>query len=110
MQVLFHYNFNDDVLKLQNANLKDIYDNEFKIEIAYLNTITNELIGKDIIINLDNKSFNKDNQPRIKGRSIEYNENSAELQKEFLQLVKRQMIVPHGNYQQKKFNMTQKKK
>ncbi len=77
----FHYNFNDDVLKLQNANLKDIYDNEFKIEIAYLNTITNELIGKDIIINLDNKSFNKNNQPRIKGRSIEYNENSAEITK-----------------------------
>ena len=77
----FHYNFNDGILKLQNAKLKDIYNNDFNIEIAYLNTITNELIGKDIIVNLDNKSFNKNNQPRIKGRSIKYNEDGTKISK-----------------------------
>ena len=40
----FHYNLNDEILKLQNAELKDIYDNNFNIEIAYLNTTSNELV------------------------------------------------------------------
>ncbi len=77
----FHYNLSDEILKLQNAKLEDIYNNNFNIEIAYLNTISNELIGKDIVVNLNNKTFNKENQPRIKGRSIEYNENSTEITK-----------------------------
>ena len=77
----FHYNLNDEILKLQNAELKDIYDNNFSIEIAYLNTTSNELVGKDIIVNLNNKSFNKNNEPRIKGRSIEYNKEKTEITK-----------------------------
>ena len=57
----FHYNLNDEILKLQNAKLKDIYNNNFSIEIAYLNTVSNELVGKDIIVNLggDNISPSK---------------------------------------------------
>ena len=34
--------------------------NNFQIETAFLNTLTKQLIGNDISINLDNKSFNKD--------------------------------------------------
>ena len=69
----FNYNLENSILKLEKVEFKDIYNNSFNVEIAYLNTITNELVGKDILANLDNKSFNKENEPRIKGRSIEYN-------------------------------------
>ncbi len=77
----FNYDLNNEILKLQNVEFEDVYKNNFNLEIAYLNTVTNELIGKDITINLDNESFNKENQPRIKGRSIEYNKNVAEITK-----------------------------
>ena len=77
---IFHYNLNDKILKLQDAELKDIYNNDFNIQIAYLNTSTNELVGKDIL-NLNNETFNKDNQPRIKGRSIEYNKDQTKISK-----------------------------
>ena len=76
-----NYELDKGVIKLQNVDLNDIYNNNFKIDLAYLNTASNELIGKDIIVNLDNKSFNKNNQPRIKGRSIEYNKDKTEITK-----------------------------
>ncbi len=77
----FSYNLNDGILKLINANLKDFNDNNFEIEVAFLNTLSNQLIGKDISINLNNKSFDKDNDPRIKGKSIIYNDGYTEVNK-----------------------------
>ena len=38
-------------------------------------------MGKDISIDLNNKSFNKDNEPRIKGKSIIYNNGFTEVTK-----------------------------
>ena len=40
------YNLSDGILKLKNANLKDFNENNFNIETAFLNTLTNQLIGK----------------------------------------------------------------
>ncbi len=77
----FSFNLNDDILKLKDANLKDFNKNNFQMEIAFLNTRSNQLIGKDISINLDNKSFNKDNEPRIKGKSVIYNNGYTEVTK-----------------------------
>ena len=54
-----NFNYNLEFNKLEKLEFKDIYNNSFNLEIAYLNTITNELVGKDILANLDNKSFNK---------------------------------------------------
>ena len=66
----FLYNLMMIILKLKNVNLKDFNENNFKIETAFLNTLSKQLIGKDISINLDNKSFDQNNEPRIKGKSI----------------------------------------
>ena len=78
---IFEYNLSDGILKLKNANLKDFNENTFNIETAFLNTLTNQLIGKDISINLNNKSFDQDNDPRIKGKSIIYNDGLTEVTK-----------------------------
>ena len=77
----FLYDLNENVLKLKNANLKDFNKNNFQIETAFLNTSTKQLIGNDILINLDNKSFDQDNEPRIKGTSIIYNNGLTEVNK-----------------------------
>ena len=63
------------------------------MEIAFLDTRSNQLIGKDISINLDNKSFNKDNEPRIKGKSIIYNNGYTEVTKGSLLPVKELTLV-----------------
>ncbi len=77
----FIYNIKDSVLKLQNVNLKDFNKNNFQIETAFLNILSNQLIGQDISIDLNNKTFNKDNEPRIKGKSIIYNNGITEISK-----------------------------
>ena len=77
----FLYDLNENVLKLKNANLKDFNKNNFQIETAFLNTSTKQLIGNDILINLDNKSFDQENEPRIKGTSIIYNNGLTEVNK-----------------------------
>ena len=77
----FMYNLDNGVLKLKNANLKDFNENNFQIETAFLDTLSSELIGKDVSINLNNKSFDKENDPRIKGKSIIYNNGYTEVKK-----------------------------
>ncbi len=77
----FNYNINENILKIENANFKDLENNNFEIESAFINTISNRLIGKDVMINLNNKSFNPDNEPRLKGKSISSDDNFVEIDK-----------------------------
>ena len=50
----FKYQINDNMLKAQNIYMKDAQKNNFEIEVAQINTLTNELSGKDISVNLNN--------------------------------------------------------
>ncbi len=77
----FNYDLNKNIIKVNDANLKDPENNNIKIEIAYLNTISNKLYGKDVIVNLNNESFNEMNEPRIKGNSIIYDNKNTEITK-----------------------------
>ena len=77
----FHYNLTNSILKIKKADIKDIENNKYKIELAYLNTSSNKLFGKDVSIDMDNKSFNKENDPRLKGNSIVYDNGKTEISK-----------------------------
>jgi len=66
----FIYLLNDNLIKLNSINIKDKENNITKIDMAYLDLNQNKLSGKDISIDLNNKSFQKDNEPRIKGNTI----------------------------------------
>ena len=77
----FNYEINKNILKIEEANFKDYDNNSFYTKLAYINTLTNQLVGKDISIDLNNKSFNKDNEPRLKGRTINYNNLTTEISK-----------------------------
>ena len=50
--------------------MTDLQQNIIKLDIAYINLNTRNLIGKDVSINLNNKTFNKENEPRLKGVSL----------------------------------------
>ena len=75
----FEYNLKTDILKIEKVEFTDNEKNKFKIDLAYINFTKNKLIGKDINIDLNNQSFNSENDPRLKGRSINLTENNTEL-------------------------------
>ena len=77
--------------------------------MAYINTLSNKLFGKDIAIDLNNKSFNKENEPRLKGKSITYEKYSTEISKGVFTTCKKEINALHGNYLLKKYNMIRKK-
>ena len=77
----FHYNLTNNILKIKNADIKDTENNKYKIELAYLNTLSNKLFGKDVSIDMNNKSFNEENEPRLKGNSVIYENGNTEISK-----------------------------
>ena len=64
----FFYDIKKSIIKIEKANLKDFNNNDFNIDSAFIDISSNRLFGKDVEINFDNKSFNKDNEPRLKGK------------------------------------------
>ena len=44
----FNYEAKKNILKIVEANFKDFDNNSFYTKLAYINTLTNQLIGKDI--------------------------------------------------------------
>ena len=77
----FFYEINKDIIKLNNAYFKDPKNNIFTTSLAYINTKSNKLFGKDITVNLNNSSFNKNNDPRLKGNSITHDNENTEITK-----------------------------
>ena len=58
-------------LRTKGTQLIDLQGNKYNINDAIVNLDTNEIIGKDLNINFQNNLFgNKENDPRLKGKSI----------------------------------------
>lgn len=90
----FNFDKNKNILKVKGLELNDFEKNNFKTDLAYINTETKKLFGKDIEINLNNKSFNKDNEPRLKGRSVSNDDNFTEIKKGIFTTCKRNDSCP----------------
>ena len=67
----FIYTLNDKLIKFDNLKFIDIEKNISQINKAFVNLKSQKLVGKDILIDFNNKNFNKDNEPRLKGNSID---------------------------------------
>jgi len=106
----FEYQINNDVIKIENLFLSDFNDNNFKINLAYLNTNTNKLSGKDIAIDLKNIFFEKDNEPRLKGSSIIYANGNTEISKGVFTPCKKTDKCPPWQLNAKKITHKKKKK
>ena len=77
----FFYEINKNVIKVENLTYKDLQNNIIKTSLAYINTKTNRLFGKDISVDLNNKALNNNNEPRLKGNSIINDTEYAEITK-----------------------------
>tara|TARA_B100001057_G_C22867799_1_gene957343 strand:+ start:1431 stop:3815 length:2385 start_codon:yes stop_codon:yes gene_type:complete len=106
----FSYDKKKHILKIQDLFLKDFKNNNFKTELAFINTKSKKLFGKDVEINLDNKSFNRNNDPRLKGRSIINDENFTEVQKGIFTTCKRNDKCPPWQLSAEQIQHDKKKK
>ncbi len=106
----FHYDIDKNLLKLNSLVLKDKFDNIFKTSIAYLNTKTNNLYGKDVHLNLGRQILNPENEPRMKGNSIKNTKNSMEISKGVFTTCKKRDGCPPWQISAKKINHDKIKK
>ena len=75
----FKYEIKKSLIKVKNLNLTDKDKNNLKLSLAYLDSKKNNLYGKDAYVSLNNKTFNENSEPRLKGSSIINNENQTEI-------------------------------
>ena len=66
----FVYELKNDLLKLKNLRFSDIDNNKINTKLAYVNTKTGKIFGKDLVFNMNKNGFNENNEPRIKANSI----------------------------------------
>ena len=90
----FLFEVDKNILKIENLEFKDIKGNILKTKIAYLNTKSGKLFGKDVNLNLSNSAFDKNNEPRLKGNSITKDENITEITKGVFTTCKRRDGCP----------------
>ena len=75
----FKYEIKKSLIKVKNLNLTDKDKNSLKLSLAYIDTKKNNLYGKDAFVNLNNKTFNENSEPRLKGSSIINNDIQTEI-------------------------------
>ena len=108
----FYYEINENILKAKDLVFKDKENNISNIKLAFINTKTNKLLGKDIRIDLNNKSFNKGNDPRLLGKKLVYdNDNgTSEISKGIFTTCKKSDKCPPWQISAEKIKHDKKKK
>ena len=106
----FFYEIDKNIIKIKNANFTDKENNKFITSLAYINTKSNKLFGKDISIDLNNKSFDKENEPRLKGNSVINNEQYTEITKGVFTTCKKRDDCPPWQLSAERIKHDKKKK
>ena len=104
------FELDNNIIKVINLNYKDNEDNNLSLDSAHIDTLSNKLIGKDILINLNNLTFDKENDPRIKGKAISYNDNITEISKGVFTPCKKTEKCPPWQLSAEKINHNKSKK
>ena len=106
----FKYKLDKNELIISKAKIRDIDNNSFEINSAYIDTKKNRLIGKDIFLELNKLSYDKNNDPRIAGKSINYDKNITEVSKGVFTLCKKTDKCPPWQLMAEKITHNKKKK
>jgi LPS-assembly protein len=77
----FIFEIKKNIIKVINLELVDIDKNIFTTNMAFINVNSGKLIGKDIFLEIPSFSENLNNKPRLKGKSIENDNDIAEIKK-----------------------------
>ena len=106
----FFYEINENLLKVENLVYKDSQNNIMQTSLAYINTETKRLFGKDIKVDLNNKSFDNNNEPRMKGNSIINDNEYTEINKGVFTTCKKRDGCPPWQLSAEKIQHDKKKK
>ena len=106
----FLYTLDDKLIKLGNTKIIDIEKNHYKLEKSFLNLKSKKLLGKDISIDFTNKSFKKDNEPRLKGATIVSNGTDTIISKGVFTTCKKNDTCPPWQMSAEKITHNKQKK
>ena len=106
----FLYTLDNKLIKLGNTKIIDIEKNHYKLDKAFLNLKSKKLLGKDISIDFSNKSFQKNNEPRIKGVSIVSNGTDSVISKGVFTTCKKNDNCPPWQMSAEKITHNKEKK
>ena len=104
----FSYTLNDNLLKISKAKIVDIQNNTYYIESAFLNLVTNKLIGKDISI--DFNSLAENNEPRLSGKTVASDKNKTVIEGGVFTTCKKNDDCPPWEFLARKITHNKKKK
>tara|TARA_B100001057_G_scaffold142465_1_gene142178 strand:+ start:3686 stop:6064 length:2379 start_codon:yes stop_codon:yes gene_type:complete len=106
----FKFEINNDLLKLKNLEFKDKDNNILKTNLAFVNTNSGKLFGKDVSLDFNKLSFNSENEPRLKAKSAVIQNNKSELTKGIFTTCKRNDNCPPWEISAKKIQHDKSKK
>ena len=106
----FKYEVNKDLLKVKNLVSKDSLNNTLKTSVAYINTKSGKIFGKDIKIDLGSQSSQNDNDYRLRGNSGEIDENFSNITKGIFTTCKKRDGCPPWTFSAKKITHDKKKR
>jgi LPS-assembly protein len=106
----FTYTLNDNLIKFNEATIVDKKKNIYTVEKVFLNVKSNKLIGKDVFINFNDNSFQKNSEPRLKGNSINSDGEITTIEKGVFTTCKRNDDCPPWQFSAKEIKHNKKKK
>ena len=98
----FIFEVDKDLLKVKNLVSKDSQLNTFKSSLAYINTNSRNVFGKDIKIDLHNPSSQIGGDYRLKGNSGKIDKDSSEINKGIFTTCKKRDDCPPWQFSAKK--------
>ena len=106
----FKYELNKNLLKVQNLFSKDSKQNTLKTSIAFINTNSGKIFGKDIKIDLNDPSIQNENDYRLRGNSVTMDEDSSDITKGVFTTCKKRDECPPWQFSAKKIKHDKKKR
>ena len=106
----FKFELNKNLLKVINLKLQDKNMNVLKSKVAFINTKSGKLFGKDINVNFDSSSFEKQNEPRLKANSMVIDDNFTNLTKGVFTTCKKRDNCPPWEMRSEKIQHDKRKK
>jgi LPS-assembly protein len=106
----FLFNQKNNLIKINEAKLIDIEKNDYYLSNGFLDLGQKKFLGKDISIDFNNKFFNKNNEPRLKGNTISSSINNTVISKGVFTTCKKNDDCPPWQMSAKKITHDKNKK
>tara|TARA_B100000780_G_scaffold241782_1_gene184357 strand:+ start:2433 stop:4808 length:2376 start_codon:yes stop_codon:yes gene_type:complete len=106
----FTYSTESSILTSKKISFTDNKQNELQLNTTYIDLLNNKLSGKDLEMKFDNKTFNKDNEPRLKANSVEYNNGTTNVSKGIFTTCKKNDNCPPWSLSAEKITHNKDKK